>query len=62
MQFMIFAVILISSIAFVIYKINNKFETKEFIIFSGIIIVSILSIIIFLQKTDEKVPKLFILK
>lgn len=59
MQIMILAVIVIAIVAFIIYKINNKFETKEFIILTAVIIVSILVSVMLLRNAEEKVPMLF---
>lgn len=56
MQIMFFAIVLIAIIAFIIYKINNKFETKEFIILFAVIIVSVLVIVMLLRNEEEKVP------
>lgn len=59
MQIMIFALILIALVAFIIYKVNNKFETKELIILLSLIIISIATIIYLLQENETKVPEIF---
>ena len=41
MQIMVFALILIAFVAAIIYKVNNKFETKEIVILLIFIIISI---------------------
>lgn len=59
MQIMIVALLAIAIVAFIIYKINNKFETKEFIILFSVIIVSSLATVMLLRNAEEKVPQLF---
>lgn len=59
MQIMVFAVVLIAIIAFIIYKVNNKFETKEFIILFAVIVVSILATVMLLRNEQERVPLKF---
>lgn len=59
MQIMIFALILIGLVAFIIYKVNNKFETKEITILLCLIVISIGTIIYLLQEKETNVPEIF---
>lgn len=59
MQIMIFSVVLIAIVAFIIYKVNNKFETKEIVILVGLIIISIITTIILFTKSENRVPDIF---
>ena len=59
MQVIILIVILIAVLAFVIYKINNKFGTKEIFMLISVIIVSSLVYVLISRNQQEKVPLLF---
>ena len=59
MQIMIFAIILIIAVAFVIYKVNGKFETKEITILLSLIIITVGTSIYLLQENETKVPEIF---
>ncbi|WP_044415750.1 hypothetical protein [Halarcobacter anaerophilus] len=59
MQIMFVAVIIIAFLAFVIYKINNRFATKELITLIAVIIVTILVVVSMMRNQEEKVPLLF---
>ena len=59
MQFIVVILLAIVLVAFLMYKINNKFGTKEIIILILVIIVSILVTNITLKNQEEKVPNLF---
>ncbi len=62
MQFILVILIAIVLVAFLIYKMNNKFETKEIAILVLVIIVSIVVANITIKNQEEKVPNLFITK
>lgn len=59
MQIMVFALILIALVAFIIYKVNNKFETKEIIILLSLILISIATTIFLLKEEKKRVPEIF---
>lgn len=59
MQIMVFALILIALVAFIIYKVNNKFETKEIIILLILIVISIATTVFLLKEQKEVVPNIF---
>lgn len=59
MQFIFLIVILIALVAFIIYKINKKFETKEIFILLVVILIPILSLTFYLRNQEEKVPNIF---
>ncbi len=59
MQIMLIAIFFIFLIAYIIYKVNNKFEVKELtILFFIIVLLSILSYM-FLEDKKHEVPELF---
>jgi len=59
MQIMVFALVLIALAAFIIYKVNNKFETKEILILLSLIVIGIGTTLFLLQEKENKVPKIF---
>jgi len=59
MQIIVFALVLITLVAFIIYKVNNKFETKEIIILVSLIIITVVTTIFLTNKKEELVPKMF---
>lgn len=59
MQIIVFAIVLVAIVAFIIYKVNNKFETKEFIILFLVIIISSLVAVMLFRNEQERVPNLF---
>lgn len=59
MQIMVLILFFVALLAFIIYKINNRFGTKEFIIFSVVIIVSVLVAVMVFRNEKQKVPELF---
>lgn len=59
MQIIIFVLILIALVAFTVYKVNKKFETKEIVILILLILISIGGILYSLQEEETKVPELF---
>lgn len=59
MQVLVFAVVLIVIIAFIIYKVNNKFGTKEIVILVFLILIGISATIFLLKKSENTVPELF---
>jgi len=62
MQFVLVILIAIVLMAFLIYKMNNKFETKEIAILVLVIIVTIVVANFTIKNQEEKVPNLFITK
>ncbi len=59
MQIMLIVIIFIALLAYTIYKVNNKFETKEFIILFLVVVVSILVTVMLLRNSQERVPQKF---
>ncbi len=59
MQILIAALVIIVLIAFVIYKIDNKFEKKEAIILVTVIIVSILVFTMYEKNQNQFLPNAF---
>lgn len=59
MQVFVIFLLVIALLAFIIYKINNKFEKKEAIIFVSIIAITIVFFIVFNKKQHEFLPNLF---
>lgn len=59
MQVLVFAIVLIVIIAFIIYKVNNKFGTKEIVILVFLILIGISATIFLLKKSENTVPELF---
>ncbi|TLP40729.1 hypothetical protein [Arcobacter arenosus] len=62
MQFVLVILIAIVLVAFLIYKMNNKFETKEIAILVLVIIVTIAVANFTIKNQEEKVPNLFVTK
>ncbi len=62
MQFVLVILIAIVLVAFLIYKMNNKFETKEIAILVLVIIVTIVVANFTIKNQEEKVPNLFVTK
>ncbi len=59
MQIMFVVIVFIAILAYIIYKINKKFGTKEFIILFVTIIISTLVTVLLLRNAEEKVPNEF---
>jgi len=59
MQVIILILIFIAVLAFVIYKINNRFGTKEIFMLISVIVVSSLVFVLISRNQQEKVPLLF---
>jgi ABC-type uncharacterized transport system substrate-binding protein len=59
MQIMVFSLILIALAAFIIYKVNDKFETKEIIILITLIVIIIGTTILLLNKDENVLPEIF---
>ncbi|XPV67686.1 MAG: hypothetical protein ACNI25_10200 [Halarcobacter sp.] len=59
MQIMITFIVSAILLILIIYKINNRFQMKEFLVFIGIVIVSITLTWYFLEENKNKVPQLF---
>ncbi len=59
MQIIIASLILLAFFIFIIYKVNNKFETKEAIILLIIIVITIIGTTLFLNKQKDFIPKMF---
>lgn len=59
MQIMVFALILIAITAFIIYKVNNKFETKEIVILVILIVIGISTTVFLINEQKELVPEIF---
>ncbi|MCP4971992.1 MAG: hypothetical protein GY932_15555 [Arcobacter sp.] len=59
MQILIITVVSIALIAFIIYKVNDKFETKEISILLLLVLTIGLTIIYFSNKDEKVLPELF---
>ncbi len=59
MQIFIAFLLLLALLVFLIYKVNNKFEKKEFIILSVILIITIGGYFFYDKNQDERFPKKF---
>ena len=59
MQIIIAIAVLIFAITLILYKVNNQFEKKEFIILVVIIIISSIAYTLYENKQDEFFPKMF---
>ncbi|XOB63125.1 hypothetical protein ACMC56_04800 [Campylobacterota bacterium DY0563] len=59
MQVIVLIIVLLAVLAFAIYKINNKFGTKEIIMLVAVIVVSSLVFVLISRNQQEKVPLLF---
>lgn len=59
MQFIFLIIVFIALLAFIIYKINNKFETKEIFILIVVILIPILSFTFYQRNQEERVPNIF---
>ncbi|WP_321468455.1 hypothetical protein [Halarcobacter sp.] len=59
MQVIVLIIVLLAILAFAIYKINNKFGTKEIAMLLAVIIVSSLVFVLISRNQQEKVPLLF---
>jgi hypothetical protein len=59
MQIIIASLILIAVLAFIIYKVNNKFETREATILLIIIVITAIGTSLFLNKQENFIPKMF---
>ncbi|WP_320036446.1 hypothetical protein [Halarcobacter sp.] len=59
MQVIVLIIVLLAVLAFAIYKINNKFGTKEIMILVAVIVVSSLVFVLISRNQQEKVPLLF---
>lgn len=62
MQIVVVILIAIVLVAFLIYKMNNRFETKEIAILVLVIIVSIAVGNMTIKNQEQKVPNLFVTK
>lgn len=59
MQIMFILIISLAIVAFIIYKINNRFGTKEFIILLIILVLGVAMILFFAEEKKTKVPEIF---
>lgn len=59
MQIILLSIIFISILSFAIFKINNKFSKKEFIILIAILSLTIISFEVFSYEKENKIPTLF---
>lgn len=62
MQIMFFAIILVAAIAFLIYRVNNNFGTKEIFILLAVLVIPSVTILIYLKDKEDRVPNMFIAK
>ncbi|NVJ53324.1 MAG: hypothetical protein HWD90_06495 [Campylobacteraceae bacterium] len=59
MQIMLIAILFIVLVAYIIYKVNGKFETKEFIILIAILVLSGILTYVFIEDKKQEVPEIF---
>lgn len=59
MQIFVVLLLFLALLAFIIYKVNNQFEKKEFIIFSVIVVISLAGYLFYDKQKDERFPKQF---
>lgn len=59
MQFMLGIIVLLLVVAFVIFKVNKKFEKKEALILIVVLAFSILAYIIYEKNSENYFPNLF---
>jgi hypothetical protein len=59
MQIIIAIAILIVALTLILYKVNNKFEKKEFIILLTIIVISSIAYMFYEKTQEEFFPKMF---
>lgn len=59
MQYILGFIILLALVVFVLYKINDRFEKKEFTILMVIILVTVVGYNFYDHKKEEFFPKLF---
>ncbi|MFA7570011.1 MAG: hypothetical protein WCY75_02040 [Sulfurimonadaceae bacterium] len=59
MQIMLGFIALFALVVYIIYKVNKKFEKKEFIILLGIVVLMIIGYILYEKKQETFFPNLF---
>ena len=59
MQIIIAIAVLIIALTLILYKVNNQFEKREFIILLLIIIISVIAYGFYEKKQEEFFPKMF---
>lgn len=59
MQIFVVFLLLLALLAFIIYKINNRFEKKESVIFSVIVVISLAGYFFYDKQKEERFPKQF---
>lgn len=59
MQILIAILIILSLLAFIVYKIDNRFDKKEIIIYFVIVLVSAITYNIYEKNQSEKLPNSF---
>ena len=59
MQIILIAVLLIALVAFIIFKVNNKFELKEFIILFAVLILTGIVVSFLVKNKKQEVPEVF---
>ncbi len=59
MQIFIAFLLLLALLVFIIYKVNNQFEKREFIILSIILVITIGGYLFYDKNQDERFPKQF---
>ncbi|MDD2640214.1 MAG: hypothetical protein PHS65_04405 [Arcobacteraceae bacterium] len=59
MQIMLGFIALLALVVYIIYKVNKKFEKKEFMILLGIVVLMIIGYILYEKKQETFFPNLF---
>jgi len=59
MQIILIAVLLIALVAFIIFKVNNKFELKEFVILFAVLILTGIVVSFLVKNKKQEVPEVF---
>lgn len=59
MQIMLGFIALFALVIYIIYKVNKKFEKKEFMILLGIVVLMIIGYILYEKKQETFFPNLF---
>jgi hypothetical protein len=59
MQIMLGFIALFALVVYIIYKVNKKFEKKEFMILLGIVVLMIIGYILYEKKQETFFPNLF---
>lgn len=59
MQILLIIILMLGLLAFIIYKINDKFEIKEIVIFISVIVVASLTFNLYSKNQKALIPEMF---